>query len=483
MSTPEPSDAGRGIRDQISRYSGAFAAVVAMIVLAALVGGYVLSQERLSLPGWVPFFGADNFVLKAEFESGNALTPGQGQPITIAGAKIGEIGAVELHDNVALVTMDIQPKYARDIYRDATLLIRPKTQLKDETIQITPGLPKAGAVRSGETFSLAQTAPDANFDQFLAALDSETRAYLQELLAGAGGALKNNGRRLSADFIRFDPLTRALEKISSELQLRHRNVERSIHNFQLLMSAIGGKDKQLGEVIDASNRVFGVFATQQKAVEQTVRELPGALRKTKSGLTALTRAANVVAPTLTKLHGFAQSLAPAQKATRAMFKTTTPVIKNEIAPFAREALPVLQKVTPATKSFNKALPDLASSFKVINEIFNELGYNPGPKQAGFLFFLDWANHDFNSAVSSSDANGPMGRALLYYNCNVAGLIGAVAKVNPDVRIIDRLLNPPTNAECRARKLPIEIPEETEGTAPASSAHAASSGRAQSEGGN
>ena len=30
-----------------------FAAVVGMILLAALVGGYILSQERLSLPGWV----------------------------------------------------------------------------------------------------------------------------------------------------------------------------------------------------------------------------------------------------------------------------------------------------------------------------------------------------------------------------------------------------------------------------------------------
>lgn len=445
--TPQTSDTGRGIRDQISRYSGAFMAVVGMIVLAALIGGYILSQERLSLPGWVPVLGHSDFVLKAEFQSGDALTPGQGQTVTIAGAKVGEIAAVQLRNGVALVTMNIKPQYARHIYRDASLVMRPRTQLKDETIEVTPGLPKAGRVRSGETFSLAQTTPDADFSQFLAALDAETRTYVQELLAGAGVALKGNGRALSAVFRRFDPLARDLERINSELHLRHASIEHGIHNFQLLIGAIGGKDTQLAEGIAASNRVFTVFDREQAALQQTLRSLPGALRHTDRGLSALARAANVVAPTLTRLHGFARSLAPAQIAERRLFKATTPVIEHEILPFTHQVLPVLQQIAPATTSFNRALPKLASSFAVVNEIFNELGYNPEPKQAGFLFFLDWANHDFNSALSTSDANGPLGRALLYLNCNIAEILEGVAKINPNVKLIDNLLKPPTAQEC------------------------------------
>jgi phospholipid/cholesterol/gamma-HCH transport system substrate-binding protein len=470
--TPEANDAGRGIRDQISRYSGAFAAVVGMILLAALVGGYILSQERLSLPGWVPIFGRSHFVLKAEFQSGDALTPGQGQAVTIAGAKVGEIGAVETRNGVAVVTMEITPKYARYIYRDSTLIMRPRTQLKDETIQITPGLSKTGKVGSGYTFSLSQTTPDGDFDQFLAALDAETRTYLQELLVNAGVALNENGRALSADFTRFDPITRDLQKINSELHLRHVNIERAIHNFQLLLNAIGGKDKQLSEVIEASNRVFTVFSRQQASVEDTLRTLPGTLQKTGHGLSALARAANVVAPTLSKLHGFATSYGPSQEALRALAKSSTPVIKNEIAPFTREALPVLKQITPATKSFNKALPELASSFKVVDELFNELGYNPEPKQAGFLFFLDWANHDFNSALSTSDANGPMGRALLYYNCALTEIIEGAATVNPTIKIFDNLLKPPSKTQCEA-----EIKEKAAGASAASVPKARSSAHA------
>jgi phospholipid/cholesterol/gamma-HCH transport system substrate-binding protein len=180
----------RGIRDQIARYRTAFISVVAMIVLAVLVGGYILSQERLSLPGWVPVLGKSYFTLKGDFETGQALTPGQGQAVTIAGAKVGEIARVEQHEGNALVTMNLTPKYAHYIYRNATMLLRPKTQLNDMTVEVDPGTPSAGRISNGYALPLDQTAPNVNVDEFLSALDGETRAYLQELLAGVAEGLR-----------------------------------------------------------------------------------------------------------------------------------------------------------------------------------------------------------------------------------------------------------------------------------------------------
>jgi len=127
-------DGGRGIRDQIERYRTAFIAVVVMIVVAAGSAGYILAHERLSVPSWVPIVGREHFVLKGEFSTAQAVAPGQGQQVTIAGAKIGEISSVELRDGRALVSMNLTPSYARYIYRNATMLLRPKTQLKDETV-------------------------------------------------------------------------------------------------------------------------------------------------------------------------------------------------------------------------------------------------------------------------------------------------------------------------------------------------------------
>ncbi len=378
-----------------------------MIVIAAAVGGYILAHENLKLPGWVPVLGRNYFTLKAEFQTAQAVTPGQGQAVTIAGAKIGEIASVDLQNGVATVTMKVVPKYAR-LYRNATLLLRPKTQLQDITIEVNPGTPSAGRLRSGEVLPLAQTAPNINFDEFLAGLDAETRAYLQELLAGAGEGLNHNASALSATLKRFDPLARATQQIAQQLEIRHANTARAIHNFRLLMEALGGKDKQLAELVDASNAVFATFAQEDANVQKTLQLLPGALHKTGVGLGKLATATNVLGPTLHKLQPFAAALAPSQEATRKLALKTTPIIRNEIRPFARKILPVINELAPSTRGAGEAFPKLATSFSVLNEFFNELAYNPGPSKGGFLFFLDWGNHNLNSVLSSADAHGTVG---------------------------------------------------------------------------
>jgi phospholipid/cholesterol/gamma-HCH transport system substrate-binding protein len=442
-------EGGLTVRDQIERYRTAFIAVVVMVVIAAAVGGYILAHENLKLPGWVPVFGRSYYTLKADIQTAQAVTPGQGQAVTIAGAKIGEVASVDLHRGVATVTMKITPKYAR-IYRNATMLLRPKTQLQDITVEVDPGSPSAGKLPSGATLPLSQTAPNVNFDEFLSSLDAETRAYLQELLAGAGGAFKNNGKAFSATLKRFDPTAREIQKISSQLEQRHANTARAIHNFRLLTEALGGKDKELAQLVDASNAVFQTFAKEDKAVEQTVSLLPGALRKTRTGLGKLATAAHVLGPTLHKLQPFASALGPANDATRKLAIETTPIIKNEIRPFAREILPTVNLIAPDTKEISESFPKLATSFSVVNEFFNELANNPGKSQGGFLFFLDWANHNLNSVLSSADAHGILGRTLVYFNCEVAPLLKGVAEVNPNVNLLVGLLNPPTKADCQSQ---------------------------------
>ena len=84
-------EGGLGVREQIERYRTAFIAVITMVIIAVAVGGYVLAHENLKLPSWVPIFGRSYFILKADFQTAQAVTPGQGQAVTIAGAKIGEI--------------------------------------------------------------------------------------------------------------------------------------------------------------------------------------------------------------------------------------------------------------------------------------------------------------------------------------------------------------------------------------------------------
>jgi phospholipid/cholesterol/gamma-HCH transport system substrate-binding protein len=435
-------EGGLGVRDQVRRYRSAFLAVVTIVVIAAASAGYILDHERLTLPTWFPVLGHEHFTLKGEFITAQATTPGQGQSVTIAGAKIGEISSVELHEGRAVVSMSLNPTYARYIYHDATMLLRPKTQLQDITVEVDPGTPAAGRLASGATIPISQTSPNVNLDEFLSSLDADTRNYIQLLLAGAAQGLNGNSRNLSAAFKRFSPFARDIAELGHELAARHTYIARGLHNFRLLIEALGSKDKALAELVDSANASLGAFAQQDRAVQSTLHQLPGVLHETKQGLAKLGAAARVAGPALTALHPFAVALGPALEQTQPFLRKTTPIFKNEIRPFAREIEPIVSEIQPNLKEIAAAFPNVITTISVLNEFLNELAYNPGPNQAGFLFYLDWFNHNANSLFASADANGPIGHGLIYFACQQLFTLPGAEEVNPTAKAVISLIRPP-----------------------------------------
>ena len=74
------------------------------------------------------------------------------------------------------------------VYPDATILLRPKTGLKDMVVELDPGTPvvRRSARRAARWSRTARRRPDVNFDEFLASLDGDTQDYLKLLLGDAG---------------------------------------------------------------------------------------------------------------------------------------------------------------------------------------------------------------------------------------------------------------------------------------------------------
>ena len=210
-----------------------FAALIGLLVIAAIVAVIILDNQRLSLPAGVPVLGRDYVEVEAELSSAQAVTPGQGQTVNIAGVQVGEISSVELENGRAVVGMNIERDHAT-IYRDATILLRPKTGLKDMVADLTPGTPEAGELAEGERIPASQTLPDVNLDEILAALDADTRDYLTLLLNDGGQALKGNGRELANTIRRIEPTAKLSRRVNEALAERSANIKRAIHNFSLL---------------------------------------------------------------------------------------------------------------------------------------------------------------------------------------------------------------------------------------------------------
>jgi phospholipid/cholesterol/gamma-HCH transport system substrate-binding protein len=399
------------VRRAILKHRRDFAAVIALVAVAAGVALYILNHQRLRFP----LIEETPHRLKAEFETAQAVTPGQGQTVRVSGVRIGDIGKVELEsDGRAVIHMDIDRKYEDLVHTDASALLRPKTGLKDMFIELNPGSHERPVAKEGWTVPLRNTLPDVNPDEFLASLDVDTRDYLKLLLNGAARGLNGRGTDLQDALARFEPTYRDIAAVSSEVAKRRRELRRLIHALNQVNAEVKTKDDDLAELITTSSRVFRAFASESTNVSATVRELPSTLRQATTTLDKVDRMARILRPTADKLVPVAGSIVQANKRTTPYAREAAPLLRRDIRPFVRDLRPLVRDLRPTTRDLVEAEPFLTRSFTVLNHLFNILGHNPEGRESpdkatrdeGYLFYLAWLQHQTANLFSGGDAHGP-----------------------------------------------------------------------------
>src|SRR5262249_11208330 len=234
--------------------------LVALVVLMAIgltVGAVIVSHQRINVPAWVPVIGHQQFKLKAELTSVQGVLPGQGQAVTISGVRVGQIGAVDLVEGHAVATLEIQEKYAH-IYPNATVLLRPKTPLKDMVAESAPGTPSAGRQQKRRAvLPTNQTNPDVNLDEIRASLARDSRDSLTLLLADGSQALSTGGGRdLAGVFRKFEPLSRHIGQASRLVAKRRVMLRRLGGHLSPLSTEIGARGRGILRLVRGHAAVF-----------------------------------------------------------------------------------------------------------------------------------------------------------------------------------------------------------------------------------
>jgi phospholipid/cholesterol/gamma-HCH transport system substrate-binding protein len=421
-----------------------FIAIAVLFVIAIATSYYIVQQQRLRIPILEPH----PFTLHAEFQTAQAVVPGQGQSIDVAGVKVGDVQGVELKNGVADVTFGIDPKYV-PIYRNATVLLRPRTGLDDMFFQLDPGSKSAGEIPDGGTIPVSNTAPDVNLDEVLAALDGDTRAYLRILLNTGGQALNGQSRNLGKLLGGLGPINRDLDRLNSLVAERRQNLADLIHNLSVLTRDVGRHSSDVTTLVRASNSTLGAIAEQSPNLERTVSLLPGVLQDTHSALTAVTPFAKQLGPTFNSLRPFARDLPSVDSSLTELAKRSTPAIRDRIRPFVRAARPVIPPLRTAANRFSKASPRLGVATNELNRFLNTAAYNPHGANApgapgrdeGYLYWLAWAGHIGALTFNTQDANGPMWRVYLTASCQNLTSILAVNPLAPLITGFDKVLGP------------------------------------------
>jgi phospholipid/cholesterol/gamma-HCH transport system substrate-binding protein len=412
-----------------------FLAVIGLFLLGVAVAVYILSQQEFRFP----LVEEKPKKIALELQNAQAVQPGQGQTVRVAGVEVGRIADVKLEEGVAVVELEVEKEYEDLIREDATALLRPKTALKDMLVEVNPGtgrvLPEGGRI------SVANTLPDVDPDEIYKALDADTRPYLRLLVVGAGKGLAGRGDDLREVFRRFEPLHKDLARVMRATASRREALKRLIHRYGLLMEHVGERPAELRRLVTASRTVFDALAGEDQNISAAVAQLPDALRASERTLNEVREFAPVLRSSLESLRPPIRKLDETNEAVTPFLRETMPVLRDEIRPFVRAARPFTDDLRLAARDVAEATPDLTISFEELNRFFNMGAYNPGgaeglegksvaeqrAREEGLLYWLAWAAQNGTSLFSSADGQGPWRRVTI---CGVPaavieGLIGTV----------------------------------------------------------
>ena len=441
------------MRKAISDHLRDFIAIIGLLVVALFTTYVIVQNQRLR----IPLLEEKPFELKAEMTTAQAVTPGQGQTVRVAGVRVGDISSVDLENGHAVVTMAIDRKFL-PVYKNATILLRPKTGLKDMFLELDPGTnydPNSDddQFQNGGTIPVANTAPDTNVDQILAALDGDTRAYLRLLLVGGGQGLNGRGKDLGKLLGSLGPINRGLARLNTEVAKRKDNLATLIHNMNLLWGRVGEDGQGIEQLVSASNQALGAIASQTPDVERTVSLLGPTLRTTRVALTKTDQLATVLGPAINSLRPFARKLKPVNDSLGHLAQSTYGPVKDDIRPFVRDARQPVRNLRPAAKNLVAATPRLTTLAEKLNKLFNMAAYNPScsvtgcvptndnsgadppltpNRDEGYLYWLGWLGAVGNSTFSSQDAHGVYRHVFLLATCNTVKSILATSPLAPAI---------------------------------------------------
>ena len=384
----------KAIRDHLRD----FIAIAGLLTVAALATSYVIVQnQRLR----IPLLEEKPFELKADFvdRAGGGPRPGpDGRRRRRAGRRRPPSTTRTAH---AVVTFGIDRKFL-PIYKNATILLRPKTGLKDMFFELDPGTrPRSDGEFQRATRSRSPTRRRTSTStRSSSALDGDTRAYLRLLLVGAGQGLEGprQGPRQAPRQPRPDQ-PRTSPRLNTEVAKRKENLATLVHNMNLLWGRVGrhrpARSSSSSRLRPGPGAIAQPVAPERAACGCPARPAPGT---TRSRSPRRTSSRTVLGPTVNSLRPFARKLEAGQRLAGQPRQehirpgqAGDPPVRAQCAPAGRATC------GPPPQNLVRATPRLTTVGSKLNELFNMAAYNPNGAESpgtpgrdeGYLYWLGW----------------------------------------------------------------------------------------------
>jgi phospholipid/cholesterol/gamma-HCH transport system substrate-binding protein len=351
-----------------------------------VITGFAFSCFGILLFMWITFggptpFKAKPYEIKIPFNEATQLA--QQSDVRISGVSIGKVQSIDVAPSgkEALATVNIDDKYG-PIPQGSRAILRTKTLLAETYVELTPGSSSEPALEDGGTLPEANVAESVQLDEIFRTFDARTRAAFQEWMRNAAIAVEGRGQDLSAGFAQFGPTLSEFDRLFRVLDSQELAVRQLFRNGAVALQSLRGREGQLADLIQSSNRVFQTTAARERDIEALFHAFPTFLDEFRVTLDRLRTfsvntdplvrqlvpAAEELSPTLIALakfspeaKGFFEGLLPVIDRSSTGFQAFRKLFRDEFPPLLRAADPFLRNLNPIITGIGQYKRELAAS--------------------------------------------------------------------------------------------------------------------------
>ena len=377
---------------------GGLPIIVAQVVAALLVVGWLLHEQGVRLP----FTGEDSVRFEVPFADAGGLRTDHRAPVLVNGVPSGRVERVREQDGRAIATVRLDPAAAGIVRRDATATIEPRSALQDLTLALDPGSPSAPPVEDGDRLGPQAGKAPVELDRVVSVLDADTRAHVALVLDQLAVAARERPGAVRDALEQLRPAVDAIAPVVDGLDARREQLARLITAVDRLATAAGRQDQALRAAVRRGRQTVDAVASQDAALRAAVTRLPATLRSIERSLAATEALGTDLDPALTRLRPVAEDLPGALDAAR------------DVVPEASQLLADVRRLAadggaPARR-LRRLSADLAPALRLLEQPTADAGQivrEVDERKDG----VGKLGERFSGVLSTNDGLGPVLRGL------------------------------------------------------------------------
>ena len=348
------------------------------------------------------------YKVRAIFDNAAFAIPGE--DVTVAGAKVGKVDALEVTDDKrAAVVLRIEDPGFKDFRRDAECQIRLQSLIGEKLVECTPTQPRPegappppalekipdGQDGAGQyLLPVSNTVTPVGEDLIRSVMRKPYRERFAIILNEFGAGLAGRGKDLRTVIRRANPALRELDKVLAILARQNKLLAEGSRAGDRVLAEWAKERESVSEAIVQGNIAAQATAERRADLERNFELFPEFIEQLTPTMQALYEMSAEMTPVATDLNAVGpevsrviQALEPFSRAGIPAFKTLgdTADIGNQALEIAEPTIRLLGDLTSDARSLTSNLSRLLTSLRDENGIryLMDLIYNIGLSTNGY----------------------------------------------------------------------------------------------------